>query len=277
MDLDTQLDSLSPPPPTPPHSSPDAGLQGESMDRHHAPAQVPTHMTKPLLAHGPHLQHMGLTHVPDTIAVTRTDGKKVSMRRRVMPLYGTCHYAVRAKPTQTGPFKATAALALQAWTTKHGHTLLQESQDELAAILERVPLTEAMVTEDTVDDSNPAPTPPPYAQAEPLEEQALPSWAQLEALAALDIATQRHIPKQLHAALQSTALQLLHSSVLERDNCEQGQPVPAHLLYVLPKLLWPQPRAEHEGPMATRTRLRLIRQRIHLLQQGRYQDLVDLA
>eukprot|EP00971_Amphidinium_carterae_P254011 5042725-Amphidinium_carterae.1 len=29
--------------------------------------------------------------------------------------------------------------------------------------------------------------------------------------------------------------------------------------------------------MASRARLKLIRQRIHLLQQGRYQDLVDLA
>eukprot|EP00971_Amphidinium_carterae_P343389 6483122-Amphidinium_carterae.1 len=80
---------------------------------------------------------MGLQHVPDTIAIIRADGKKVSMRRRVMPLYGTCHYAVRAKPAQTGPFKATAALALQAWVTKHGPSLTQESQDELAALLDR--------------------------------------------------------------------------------------------------------------------------------------------
>eukprot|EP00971_Amphidinium_carterae_P340222 6478438-Amphidinium_carterae.1 len=223
------------------------------------------------------MQHMGLTHVPDTIAVTRTDGKKVSMRRRVMPLYGTCHYAVRAKPTQTGPFKATAALALQAWITKHGHSLLQESQDELAAILEQVPLAEAGATEETVPDSSPSQLPPPYTQAEPLAQQALPSWTQLEAVAALDIATQRHLPKQLQAALQATALHLLHSSVLERDNYLEGQPLPAHLLYVLPKLLWPQPRAENEGPMASRARLKLIKHRIHLLQQGRYQDLVDLA
>eukprot|EP00971_Amphidinium_carterae_P338035 6475192-Amphidinium_carterae.1 len=137
VDLDTQLDSLSVPPPTPPQSSPVVDTHGDGTGRHPAHTQAPAHLNRPLAASGPHMQHMGLIHVPDTIAVTRTDGKKVSMRRRVMPLYGTCHYAVRAKPTQTGPFKATAALALQAWVTNHGHTLLQESQDELAALLER--------------------------------------------------------------------------------------------------------------------------------------------
>eukprot|EP00971_Amphidinium_carterae_P067926 1344461-Amphidinium_carterae.1 len=65
-----------------------------------------------------------------------------------MPLYGTCHYAVRAKPAQTGPFKATAALALQAWVIKHGQSLTQASQDELAILLDRVPLIEADAVEE---------------------------------------------------------------------------------------------------------------------------------
>eukprot|EP00971_Amphidinium_carterae_P067927 1344461-Amphidinium_carterae.2 len=51
----------------------------------------------------------------------------------------------------------------------------------------------------------------------------------------------------------------------------------AHMVYVLPKLVWPQPRTGQEGPLASRARLKLIRQRLHLLQHGQYQDLVNLA
>eukprot|EP00971_Amphidinium_carterae_P172480 3418821-Amphidinium_carterae.1 len=276
-DLDTQLDSISLPPATSPH-------RGSAGDMRDLPAAVPVEQQRtqmpslrPLAAHGPHMQRMGLLLLPDTIAVTRADGKRVSIRRRVMPLNGTCHYSVRAKPAQMGPFKATAALALQAWVTKHGHTLQQESQDELSALLEQVPLREIPDGHEQEEASSATPQPPPFTHTEPSEAQPLPDWAQLEEIASLDLATQRHIPRQLHATLQSATLQLLHSSALERDNSEHGTPSAAHLLFVLPKLLWPQPHAEHDGPMASRARLQLIRQRVHLLQQGRYQDLVDLA
>eukprot|EP00971_Amphidinium_carterae_P319257 6345631-Amphidinium_carterae.3 len=281
-DLDMQLDSISLPPVTPPEGESERDLNGpvapgppDPAPVDHQRTQVPS--VRPLQAHGPHMQHMGLLLVPDTIAVTRSDGKRVSMRRRVMPLYGTCHYAVRAKPAQTGPFKATAALALRAWLTKHGHTLQQESQDELSALIEQVPVEVPLVEQDAGDMHATSTQAPPFSRPEPVEEQALPDWTQLETIASMDLATQRHIPRQLHAAIQSATLQLLHSSSLERDNHAHGQPSAAHLLFVLPKLLWPQPRSDHEGPMASRARLQLIRQRVHLLQQGRYQDLVDLA
>eukprot|EP00971_Amphidinium_carterae_P053244 1048571-Amphidinium_carterae.4 len=147
-DLDAMLDCISLPPATPSQRGPEEDAPDLHANAPVEPQRTQVPSMRPLTAHGPHMQHMGLHLVPDTIAVTRTDGKRVSMRRRVMPLYGTCHYSVRAKPVQMGPFKATAALALQAWVTKHGHTLQQESQDELAAMLEQVTLIETSADPD---------------------------------------------------------------------------------------------------------------------------------
>eukprot|EP00971_Amphidinium_carterae_P067892 1343896-Amphidinium_carterae.1 len=73
LDLETQLDSISTPAA---FSPPGVEEQTPSAPGRTAPAPVPAHLAQPLSSHGPHLQHMGLQHVPDTIAIIRADGKK---------------------------------------------------------------------------------------------------------------------------------------------------------------------------------------------------------
>eukprot|EP00971_Amphidinium_carterae_P160142 3174463-Amphidinium_carterae.1 len=170
-------------------------------------------------------------------------------------------WCLMSQPMLLSQFARTPAIALEQFLAKHGAALYSHTfsltgvgrvaHQAWAHSTARVPVEVPLAEQDNGDMQDTSPQASPFSRPEPAEEQALLDWTQLETIASMDLATQRHIPRQLHAAIQSATLQLLHSSSLERDNHARGLPSAAHLLF-----LWPQPRSDQEGPMASRASLR---------------------
>ena len=116
----------------------------------------------------------------------------------------------------------------------------------------------------------PMPAPPPLVNGGPA--QPLPTWETLLQIAQSSIPTQRHIPRVMVTAVQELVQDLLNRSDLSSDHTPLSGPLPAHLLLVLPKLVWPQ-IANAEGMRNAA----LVRHRLAMAHAGQWRDLCQQA